>query len=206
MLQIKTLPLGAYQTNCYLVWGDGQDGCVVIDPGFEPQTVLLAAQKLGKTIEAIFLTHGHFDHIVSIDSLRRETGAPVMIHESELDFPCDPHKNAFYDFFFMERSYQRPEEGLSHGQKLLLGEEIIEVIHTPGHTCGSVCYLAGDQFLITGDTLFDGGYGRFDLYSGNASALMRSLNSLKELPAYLPIYPGHGGSTTLGQALTKLDI
>ena len=203
-MKIRNLYPGSWGSNCYLLVSGGF--AAVVDPSADAKTILSALKEEGAVLRFILLTHGHFDHIVSIDSLRRETGAPVMIHESELDFPCDPHKNAFYDFFFMERSYQRPEEGLSHGQKLLLGEEIIEVIHTPGHTCGSVCYLAGDQFLITGDTLFDGGYGRFDLYSGNASALMRSLNSLKELPAYLPIYPGHGGSTTLGQALTKLDI
>ena len=203
-VKIRNLYPGSWGSNCYLLISGGF--AAVVDPSADAQTILSAIKAEGATLRYILLTHGHFDHIVSIDSLRRETGAPVMIHESELDFPCDSHKNAFYEIFFMERTYGRPEEGLVHGQRLVLGEETIEVIHTPGHTCGSVCYLCNDQFLITGDTLFDGGYGRFDLFSGNAHDLMRSLEALKERPGHLPIYPGHGDSTTLENALNKLDI
>ncbi len=203
-MKIRNLYPGSWGSNCYLLTVGGN--AAVVDPSADVKTLLAALHEEGASLRYILLTHGHFDHIVSIDSLRQETNAPVMIHESELDFPTDPHKNAFYDCFFMERSYGRPEKGLQHGQKLLLGEETIRVIHTPGHTCGSVCFLCNDEFLITGDTLFAQGFGRFDLYSGDGGALMRSLRSLGELPGHLPIYPGHGGSLTLAQALSNLDI
>ena len=203
-MKIRNLYPGSWGSNCYLLISGGF--AAVVDPSADAKTILSAIKEEGASLRFILLTHGHFDHIVSIDSLRRETGAPVMIHESEMDFPSDPHKNAFYEFFFMERAYDRPDEGLTDGQVLTLGEETVKVIHTPGHTCGSVCFLCNDELLLTGDTLFDGGYGRFDLYSGNGETLMRSLEALKELPGHLPIYPGHGGSTTLSRALEKLNV
>ncbi|MBQ8439294.1 MAG: MBL fold metallo-hydrolase [Clostridia bacterium] len=203
-LKIRNLYPGSWGSNCYLLTVGGN--AAVVDPSADAKTILAALKEEGASLRYILLTHGHFDHIVSIDTLRKETGAPVLIHESELDFPSDPHKNAFYDFFFMEQSYGRPEEGFTNGQELLLGEEVIRVIHTPGHTCGSCCFLCNDEFLITGDTLFAGGFGRFDLYSGDGKTLMKSLESLKSLPGHLPIYPGHGGSMILSQALHSIDI
>ena len=203
-LKIRNLYPGSWGSNCYLLTVGGN--AAIVDPSADTKTLLQALREEGASLRFILLTHGQFDHIVSLDTLRQQTGAPAMIHTSELDFPSDSHKNAFQDFFFMDRAYRAPEEGLTNGQILWLGEETIEVIHTPGHTCGSVCFLCNNEFLITGDTLFDGGYGRFDLYSGDGATLMRSLRSLKELPGHLPIYPGHGGSTTLERALHQLDI
>ncbi|MBQ8432323.1 MAG: MBL fold metallo-hydrolase [Clostridia bacterium] len=203
-MRIRNLYPGSWGSNCYLLISGGN--AAIVDPSADVKTLTAALKEEGASLRCILLTHGHFDHIVSLDTLRQATGAPAMIHASELEFPSDSHKNAFADLFFMDRTYRAPEEGLCDGQTLWLGEESIRVIHTPGHTCGSVCYLCNEEFLITGDTLFDGGYGRFDLYSGDARALMRSLLSLRELPGHLPIYPGHGGSTTLAQALNKLDI
>ena len=203
-MKIRNLYPGSWGSNCYLLTVGGN--AAVVDPSADAKTLLQALREEGASLRFILLTHGHFDHIVSLDTLRQQTGAPAMIHTSELDFPSDSHKNAFQDFFFMDRAYRAPEEGLTNGQTLWLGEEPIEVIHTPGHTCGSVCFLCNNEFLITGDTLFDGGYGRFDLYSGDGATLMRSLRSLKELPGHLPIYPGHGDSTTLERALHQLDI
>lgn len=203
-MQIRNLYPGSWGSNCYLL--SVGSFAAIVDPSADTKTLCAALREQGLTLQYVLLTHGHFDHIVSIDTLRHETGAPVMIHESEIDFPSDSHKNAFYDFFFMDRSYGAPDLSLRHGQKLMLGDESIEVIHTPGHTRGSVCFLCNDQFLITGDTLFAGGYGRFDLYSGDVASLRRSLNALKELPAYLPIYPGHGPGTRLGDALGSIDL
>ena len=115
--------------------------------------------------------------------------------------PEDAHKNAFYTFFRMERAYKRPDRTLRDKENLHLGDEIIRVIHTPGHTAGCVCYLCNDEFLITGDTLFADSYGRFDLYGGNASVLFQSLQGMRDLPQDLTIYPGHGECARLGDAL-----
>ena len=203
-MEIYNLFPGSFGSNCYLLISGNQ--AAVVDPSADADVILKKLAEKGATLQYILLTHGHFDHICSLDTLREKTGVPAYIHKGDIDMPSDSHKNAFQDLFFMDRAYRAPEEGLIDGQTLWLGEEPIRVLHTPGHTCGSVCYLCNDEFLITGDTLFDRGYGRFDLYSGDGATLMRSLLSLKKLPGHLPIYPGHGDSTTLERALNKLDI
>ena len=116
----------------------------------------------------------------------------------------DAHKNAFFTFFRQERVYRAPERMLADGDELHLGDEIIRVISTPGHSQGSVCFLCNDEFLLTGDTLFADGYGRYDLYGGDGEILFASLASLRTLPPSLPIYPGHGESTHLGMALDNI--
>ena len=203
-MKIRNLYPGSWGSNCYLLTSGAN--AAVVDPSADVNAITAALREEGASLRYILLTHGHFDHIVSLDTLRNATGAPAMIHESELDFPGDSHKNAFADLFFMDRAYRDPDKGLQDQEILMLGEERIQVIHTPGHTCGSVCYLCNDQFLITGDTLFANGYGRFDLYSGDPQDLMRSLRTLSALPSYLPIYPGHGESVKLFEALDTLSI
>ena len=190
---------GMWGSNCYLLTSGSH--AAIVDPSANAQTLYNLLAQRGLTLDYILLTHGHFDHIVSIDALRDLTGAQVWIHESELHFPEDSHKNAFYQFFHMERAYRRPEQVLHDRDTLPLGDELIRVIHTPGHTMGSVCFLCNNEYLITGDTLFADTYGRYDLYSGDEALLFRSLKSLRSLPQTLPIYPGHGTDATLGDAL-----
>lgn len=203
-MNIQNLYPGSWGSNCYLLSSGAF--AAIVDPSADAATLTEALRGQGLTLQFILLTHGHFDHIVSIDTLRQKTGAPVLIHRDDLDMPEDSHKNAFYDFFFMDRAYGRPDRAHEDGDVLTLGNETIKVLHTPGHTRGSVCYLCNDEFLITGDTLFASGYGRFDLYGGDVNALIRSLGSLRDLPLYLPIYPGHGASVTLERALADLDF
>ena len=114
--------------------------------------------------------------------------------------PSDSQKNAFSLFFGQERSWRTPEKTLSEGDVLKLGSEEIRVLHTPGHTEGSVCFLCGEDILITGDTLFDRGFGRYDLWGGDPLKLRRSLARLASLDHSLTIYAGHGCSTDLGDA------
>ncbi len=201
-MKIRNFYPGSWGSNCYLLQSGGF--AAIVDPSADAATLKKALDEEKLHLSYILLTHGHFDHIVSVDTLRHTTGAPVLIHASERDFLADSHKNAFYDFFYMERSYGDPDGTLTGGQVLTLGEEEIRVIHTPGHTAGSVCFLCNDELLITGDTLFNGGYGRTDLYSGSQAQLTSSLRSLAQLPGYLPIYPGHGSSTTLAEALSGI--
>ena len=185
MLNIKHLALGAYQTNCYLVWGEDSPSCVVIDPGYEPDTVLAEAKKLGKEISAILLTHGHFDHVGGVKDLAAETGCKVYLNEAELSMP--PQMTAgslYYTNLYGEGDYVEGA-GLS-----------FKVLHTPGHTPGSVC-LRCENVLFSGDTLFWGSCGRTDLPGGSWSTIRTSLLRLAALSGDYDVYPGHGDATTL---------
>ena len=185
MINIKTLALGAYQTNTYLVWEETSPTCVVIDPGYEPDTILDEAKKLGKEITAVLLTHGHFDHVGGVRELAAETGCPVYLHEAELSMP--PQMTAgplFYTNTYGEGDFVEAA-GLS-----------FKVLHTPGHTPGSVCLLC-ENAMFSGDTLFWGSCGRTDLPGGSWATIRKSLLRLADLSGDYDVYPGHGDATTL---------
>ena len=185
MIKIRTLPLGAYQTNTYLVWEENSPTCVVIDPGYEPDTILSEAKKLGKDIAAVLLTHGHFDHVGGVKELAAETGCPVYLHEAELSMP--PQMTAgplFYTNTYGEGDFVEAA-GLS-----------FKVLHTPGHTPGSVCLLC-ENAMFSGDTLFWGSCGRTDLPGGSWATIRKSLLRLADLSGDYNVYPGHGDATTL---------
>ena len=185
MINMKHLALGAYQTNCYLVWGEDSPTCVVIDPGYEPDTVLAEAKKLGKEIAAILLTHGHFDHVGGVREIAAETGCKVYLCDADLAMP--PQMTAgplYYTNIYGEGSFVE-EAGLS-----------FKVLHTPGHTPGSVCLLC-ENVLFSGDTLFWGSCGRTDLPGGSWATIRVSLKRLADLSGDFDVYPGHGDATTL---------
>ena len=185
MLNMKHLALGAYQTNCYLVWDETSPTCVVIDPGYEPDTVLAEAKKLGKEIAAIFLTHGHFDHVGGVREIAAETGCRVYLCDADLAMP--PQMTAgplYYTNTYSEGSFVE-EAGLS-----------FKVLHTPGHTPGSVCLMC-ENALFSGDTLFWGSCGRTDLPGGSWATIRVSLKRLADLSGDFEVYPGHGDATTL---------
>ena len=198
-MEIYNLFPGSFGSNCYLLISGNQ--AAVIDPSADAEKILQKAAEHGATLQYILLTHGHFDHICSLDTLRDKTGIPAYIHVGDADMPSDSHKNAFSIFFGQERIYRIPEKTLTEGDVLPLGEEQIRVLHTPGHTEGSVCYLCGENILITGDTLFDRGFGRYDLYGGDPYKLRNSLARLATLDRSLIIYAGHGSPTDLGDAV-----
>jgi len=184
-MNIKTLPLGAYQTNCYLVWEENAPTCVVIDPGYEAQTVLLEAKKLGKSIQAILLTHGHFDHVGGVKDIAAATGCKVFLCEDDLSMP--PQMTAgplYYTDLYGE------------GDSLYMAGLTFRVLHTPGHTPGSVCLLC-ENAMFSGDTLFWGSCGRTDLPGGSWVTIQKSLNRLSDLPGDYDVYPGHGDATKL---------
>ena len=185
MLQIRTLPLGAYQTNTYLVWDENSPTCVVIDPGYEPDTILAEAKKLGKEIAAVFLTHGHFDHVGAVRELAAEVGCPVYLHEADLSMPQQLTAGPLYYTHLYQEGDFVDAAGLS-----------FKVLHTPGHTPGSVCLLC-ETSIFSGDTLFQGSCGRTDLPGGDWSTILKSLNRLAAIEGNFWVFPGHGGSTTL---------
>ena len=182
-----SMALGAYQTNCYMIWAEDSDKCVVIDPGYEPERVLLQAKKQSKAIEAILLTHGHFDHVGAVRDIAAETDCEVYICEADLSMP--PQMTAgplYYTCTYGE------------GDVLQLAGLSIQVIHTPGHTQGSVCLLVEDA-MFSGDTLFEGSCGRTDLPGGDWPQILQSLKRLKALDRNYKVYPGHGAATTLAE-------
>ena len=198
-MEIQNLYPGSWGSNCYLLTVGSH--AALVDPSADATTLMDAVAVRSAVLDFILLTHGHFDHIVSIDTLRQRTDAPVMIHENDAEMLGDATKNAFYTFFHMDRTYRDADRLLRGGEEIMLGDEVIRVIHTPGHSPGSVSYLCNDQFLLTGDTLFDESYGRYDLWKGNRDDLTRSLSALRTYPQDLTIYPGHGAPARLGIAL-----
>ena len=185
MIHIETLPLGVYQTNCYIVWGDDSDDCIVIDPGYAPEQVILEAEDLGKRIDAILLTHGHFDHVGGVRGIAERLGCPVYLHQQELSQPEQMTAGPLY----YTCTY-------GEGDTLTLAGLTIRVLHAPGHTPGSVC-LAVEDTLFSGDTLFQNSIGRTDFPGGSFPQMQKSLQRLKALPGNYRVLPGHGPETTL---------
>ena len=144
------------------------------------------------------LTHSNFDHILDIDSWK-DAGGEVIISDKELDFLPDPSKNCYALFFAESKGYHGAATGVCEGDTLSLGDEKIEVLSVPGHTVGSLVYKLSDICFV-GDTVFEGGgYGRFDLPSGNVSELLISMRRICSFPDDTKLYPGHGDATTVKQ-------
>ena len=197
-MEIYNLYPSSFGANCYIIVSGSH--AAVIDPSASTDGIMDFLQKKSATLDCIILTHGHFDHMLSADTLRARSGAPLCIHESDADFLLDGDKNAFKTFFGRDRVFSRAEKTLKHGDKISIGSESLTVLKTPGHTNGCICLL-GDGILITGDTLFAESIGRCDLYSGDVRKMRESLKFLRTLDPTLKIYPGHGEESTLGHAL-----
>ena len=185
MLTIHTLSVGMLQTNCYIVAAGKSSACLVIDPGDSAHKIRALLEREGLNIAAILLTHGHFDHDGAVKDLVAQYDCPVYMHKHEMILPAA--------FPTGRRLYTHT---VSEGDALSLDGLPIKVLHTPGHTPGSVCYWIGDA-LFSGDTLFASGCGRTDFPCGSWDALMQSLQRLAAIEADLAVYPGHGEATTL---------
>lgn len=187
MLQIKTLTLGQYETNCYILYHEDSAECVVIDPGYEPERILKAVSTLGKRVAAILLTHGHFDHVGGVREIFARTDCDIYLCPEDCRMPENMTAGALcYTNSFAD------------GDILNLAGMTIQVIHTPGHTPGSVCLICEDS-MFAGDTLFAGSCGRTDLPCGSWTDLEHALQRLKALPGDYRVYPGHGEATTLAE-------
>jgi len=195
MLKIDTLPVGSYQTNCYILRDISSHSCAIIDPGNESEKILQTVQNLGLQVNAILLTHGHFDHVGAVEEIVRATGCKLWMSESDWSQFPNPTISFFYPLAncdFTEVSF------CEDGEVIHAGGLEFSVLTTPGHTYGSVCFLCEDA-LFSGDTLFAGSCGRTDLPGGDWNVIRESLARLKELGGDYTVYPGHGESTTLAQ-------
>lgn len=186
-VRMDELTVGPVQTRCYILYNENGKECVVIDPGDEPERI---RKKAGdKRIAAILLTHGHFDHIGGVMPLMTAE-TRLVVHASDEKMLGDPELNS--SVYFLRRSITAPAptDRVKEGDELTIAGLKIKVLHTPGHTPGSVCYLIGNE-LFTGDTLFDYGWGRTDLPGGNEQDMRASLERIIPMAQEYPIHAGH---------------
>ena len=205
-LDIYNLFSGSWGANCYVLISKDSQGklhSAVIDPSAPAEKIASFLSEMSASLDYIVLTHGHFDHIMSLDELRALTHAPAYIHEGDGEMLTDGNKNAYSFFFGDDKKWLPANKLLKNNDELPLGDEKIKVISVPGHSKGSICLLCSD-FIITGDTLFANNIGRCDLYGGNMMQLYSSLGKLSEYNKNLVIYPGHGEANTLGNALSNV--
>lgn len=199
-LDIEIIPVGSLQTNCYLLIHPLTHDAIIVDPGGEPAAIIRAVKRRGAIVRQVVNTHGHGDHIMAnTDILNACPGATLAIHEKEAGWLRDPKLNCS---IYIARSYiSPPADVLLHdNDEICCGDVRFRVIHTPGHTPGGICLVAGN-ILISGDTLFAGTVGRCDLSGGDEVQLLKSLNKLKQLPGDMIIYPGHGPATIMSREL-----
>ncbi len=192
------MALGPIGTNCYIVYDKGK--ALLIDPGAEPDKIAEFLEREGLKVQAILLTHAHFDHIAALDEIRETVDTDVYIHENELSWLSDPQMNGSSKLIGNE-IVMKPAEFTFKMGPMEIGDFHFEVIHTPGHSPGSVSFLFDqNEFIISGDVLFYHGIGRTDLPGGNMAEIEATIqNKLYQLKESLTVYPGHGPHTTIGE-------
>lgn len=199
MLNVRTYPLGYIQTNCYIV-SNATKQCLIFDPGGEGDKLISELHRLKMKPLAIILTHAHFDHIGAVDQVRDSFNIPVYIHTSEKKWLVDPVKNGSAKYSEIPSIICKEADVLLNKEsELKIGDFHMKLIHTPGHSPGSLTYyFKDDDFAIVGDTLFQNSIGRTDLPGGNESELLKAIHTkLLTLPETTLVYPGHGSSTTI---------
>jgi glyoxylase-like metal-dependent hydrolase (beta-lactamase superfamily II) len=192
---LECIPYGLFGSNCYIVGDKGE--AVVIDPGCDSDNIIEAAKKNNLSIKYIIITHGHIDHLASVEEVRKKTGAEVLIHENDADKLTDPSLNDALGMG-LGVACKKADRLLHDGDRLTVGGIDFEIIHTPGHSAGGICIKAENK-VFTGDTLFKMGIGRTDLLDGDMETLFNSIRTkLFTLDDGTVVYPGHGEPTTIG--------
>lgn len=195
--KIETLVVGTMETNCYIVVDEKTRDAVVIDPGDNVTVILDGLHRMNARLRAILLTHGHFDHVLAVGDLR-DYNIPVCIHKADAHLLTE--RDAFSAMIPHDPRPFDPADVLFEKEgQYTVGGLTFYLLHSPGHTKGSVCYQFGDN-LFTGDTLFRGAVGTLQ-FGGNEQDMNRSLKMLCNLPGDYTVYPGHYGKTTLSDEL-----
>ena len=192
-LNIIKLVVGPVYTNCYIAFCSQTKSAAIIDPGDNAEKIIATLEGNGLTPEYIFLTHGHFDHIMALSGIKKKYPAKVIIHESDADRLTNPVKSHAP---LPVKDPPSADITVTGGEDFSLGNLLFHYIHTPGHTKGS-CVISCEDTLFTGDTLFSGDCGRCDLPGGDYSEMLRSLKLLYSLSGEYRVLPGHDEETTL---------
>jgi glyoxylase-like metal-dependent hydrolase (beta-lactamase superfamily II) len=195
---IETIQVGPLKVNCYIVGCEETGEAVVIDAGGDTEKILEKVRSRGLRVKYIVNTHGHFDHVGGNRSLIEATGAELMVHPKDA-FLLPMAAAAGADFGVQVENSPEPDRFLADGMDIEFGVHRLRVIHTPGHSPGGCClYCKNEGVVFTGDTLFNGSIGRYDLPGGLLPVLMESLRErVMTLPAETRVYPGHGPSTSI---------
>ena len=206
-MKIFTICPKSFASNTYLLVSGRS--AIVIDPSVSINAIEKELKANNSTLVGALLTHGHFDHTVSIDTLREHYNVPVYIHKNDACMLTNGRLNGFYTFFNRECIHSPADFLFDDGEEISLGEETIKILHTPGHSRGSSCFIFKDEndktAIITGDTLFANSIGRYDLYGGNLTELTNSIQKLSKFDKAAMIYPGHDVSNTLYDALNNVS-
>lgn len=195
-MKIEKLVLGALDTNCYIFYDENTKNAVIIDPAADSDIIIEKIKELNVSVKYIIITHAHIDHIMALDEVYAYTKAPVVIHADDKDaLNNDAFNLAVY--FHTVSPKKKADITVKNGDKLMLDNNELKFIHTPGHNKGSMCILCGDT-LISGDTLFYMSVGRTDHYGGNQEMLIKSIKTrIFVLDENTKVYPGHGDDTTI---------
>jgi hydroxyacylglutathione hydrolase len=198
-LDVQMVTVGPIAENCFVLRREGSGSGLIVDPGEEPERILATVEEMGVKVDAILLTHCHFDHIGAVAPVATITGAPVYCPRLETPILADIMAYVPYPGIGPYESYEA-DETVEGGEALRLAGLTLDVVFTPGHSPGHVTYSVRDEeAMFSGDVLFQGSVGRIDLPGGDGPTLMRSIRALVEsLPPETGVYPGHMGVTTLG--------
>lgn len=199
----EQLCVGPLACNCYILGDPATMQAVIVDPGDEAGTILDLLEKHGLSLALTVATHAHFDHVMAADALRAATGAPLHLHSGDVGLLQWIPASLQMFLGRSEGTAPQVDHLLSDGDEVRFGESALEVIHTPGHSPGSICLVSAGEVLFSGDTLFAGSVGRVDLPGGDGHQIVESIQKRLFPLGDLPVLAGHGGPTTIGRE--KLD-
>lgn len=200
-MKIENIVVGPLQVNCYLVYDEDSRDALLIDAGSDAPRIMKTIKTLGLRITHIICTHGHFDHVGAVASIKEKTGAPVLIDREDLEIYAQaPAQAAFWEYEVDPQP--QPDGFVGEGDELKAGDISLRVMHTPGHSPGGIC-LFGGGVVFTGDTVFAGSVGRTDFPGGSLDELRESFKRVMALPPETVILPGHGPASSVEEEIAS---